>query len=522
MIDLHITFSDSQYQPGQTLYAEIQFQNSLISGALPIEPALGENGNGYPSQARCTDVSVELGNAVSIENAIKSSSITKTPTTERIGHAKSKSVAFSPPTSSSIGEPHLKLADCDTKMESVMIVHAQVMGTFTIDSALVKAAKFAHLKGQGMTGPSGGGVVSDASITSTRWSLASWSGVLGTSQLSSLDDLRRGFSGKALPVLTTAPTILEVEMSLAPGTRRTTTFSLVLPSNLPPSYDGRAFKISYELRLVAQRRDNSSTVYTCPIQILNGALLYDFTKPVLVPNVHKDRLHLAGDERASRTTSEMTQCTKTDAVACLNLVSKTKMLISDCFSSSTYHFAEPLQDAHIPRATARFDISRNPSEQVCVLVLPSKVYRPGQVLGGWLDFRTSRVKCLKYVVSLEMSEFICSDFGFQTQEKTVQATRRILKQDSIWCPSSVLSPFELAIPTAITGSFETIQFELQHHLHFEFSITDQDNLTEEKRIKYGLQMFPCSEVYVESFECRIAIAIVSGDGSSIRISKGRL
>ncbi|KAF9508028.1 hypothetical protein BS47DRAFT_1332970 [Hydnum rufescens UP504] len=53
--------------------------------------------------------------------------------------------------------------------------------------------------------------------------------------------------GLGIPTFETQPSILVVDLSLAPGESRTYTYSIPLPSVLPPTYRGRAVKFSYNL-----------------------------------------------------------------------------------------------------------------------------------------------------------------------------------------------------------------------------------------------------------------------------------
>ncbi|KAI6009755.1 reduced growth phenotype protein 1, partial [Pisolithus microcarpus] len=52
-----------------------------------------------------------------------------------------------------------------------------------------------------------------------------------------------------LPMFEVQPAMLTVNLSLAPGESRTCehTYSLMLPANLPPTFQGRSLKFPYEL-----------------------------------------------------------------------------------------------------------------------------------------------------------------------------------------------------------------------------------------------------------------------------------
>ncbi|KAF8306817.1 Rgp1-domain-containing protein [Clavulina sp. PMI_390] len=56
-----------------------------------------------------------------------------------------------------------------------------------------------------------------------------------------------------LPTLELQPSVLAVDLSLAPGEKRSFKYSLPLPSNLPPTYRGSAFKFTYTLLVGTSR-----------------------------------------------------------------------------------------------------------------------------------------------------------------------------------------------------------------------------------------------------------------------------
>ncbi|KAF8330350.1 Rgp1-domain-containing protein [Cantharellus anzutake] len=61
-----------------------------------------------------------------------------------------------------------------------------------------------------------------------------------------------------LPTLETQPTVLVVDLQLDPGQSRSYTYSLPLPSALPPTYRGRAFRFSYTLIIGTSRSSSGS------------------------------------------------------------------------------------------------------------------------------------------------------------------------------------------------------------------------------------------------------------------------
>lgn len=61
-----------------------------------------------------------------------------------------------------------------------------------------------------------------------------------------------------LPVFEVQPAMLAVDLALSPGESRTYTYTLPLPSTLPPTFRGRMIRFSYELVVGTCRRGDSS------------------------------------------------------------------------------------------------------------------------------------------------------------------------------------------------------------------------------------------------------------------------
>ncbi|EIM92050.1 Rgp1-domain-containing protein [Stereum hirsutum FP-91666 SS1] len=62
----------------------------------------------------------------------------------------------------------------------------------------------------------------------------------------------------ALPVFEVRPAMLAVDLSLGPGESRSYTYTVALPSHLPPTFKGRSLKFSYELAVGTCRASTSS------------------------------------------------------------------------------------------------------------------------------------------------------------------------------------------------------------------------------------------------------------------------
>ncbi|KAH9964582.1 Rgp1-domain-containing protein [Russula dissimulans] len=77
-----------------------------------------------------------------------------------------------------------------------------------------------------------------------------------------------------MPVFEVPPAMLAVDLSLGPGEERSYTYTVKLPSNLPPTYRGRTLRFSYQLSVGACRStagtlNSQSKVMKVPIRVYN-------------------------------------------------------------------------------------------------------------------------------------------------------------------------------------------------------------------------------------------------------------
>lgn len=151
--------------------------------------------------------------------------------------------------------------------ETLMMGYAQIMGSFTLDGSLVNQAPFEEVKRKGVVGGQGGGGVVGVERTKRESGLfgaLGWSnigeslgGLLGSSEPSSIREMRGMASSKTVPLITTPQSILFVDLQLAPGESRSYTYTFTLPRGLPPTHKGRSIKTAYHLTIGTQRPTSS-------------------------------------------------------------------------------------------------------------------------------------------------------------------------------------------------------------------------------------------------------------------------
>lgn len=180
--------------------------------------------------------------------------------------------------------------------ETLLWSFAQVVGNFTVDESLVKRREFDSLKSKVMYGSAGaggpGGAVGGGSLgfIGVGGGLFN-SGFFGTSNSqSSLADMQHRSDAKSVPVYSTPPSILFVDLHLGPGESKTYIYQLKLPNDIPPSHRGKAIKFTYNLIIGTHRAGSSqqSRIIQLPFRVFNHVAenglrpMYDLMNPVIL------------------------------------------------------------------------------------------------------------------------------------------------------------------------------------------------------------------------------------------------
>lgn len=276
--------------------------------------------------------------------------------------------------------------------ETLLWTFAQFGGSFQIDESLIKPGEFEQVKeklagrGAGMVGmisgqlpfsPVGGGELGAAmdagAGTGDQRNAEGWGsylrGVLsggGGSRnrslgagvhrraASTLGDMRtKTLASKSIPIFSNPPSMLAVDVHLAPGESRSYTFRIPLPPDLPPSYTGRAISFAYTLtlgtnRLARTKRgtvEQKSRLVRIPLRVYNLVSItgitsfFDLTNPIVnlkdlaeskeeggeVQVLHSGRAAAAAAKESGRRESRARE----DASA-VDLLAYTRQLMASC------------------------------------------------------------------------------------------------------------------------------------------------------------------------------------------------
>lgn len=149
--------------------------------------------------------------------------------------------------------------------ETLMMAYAQTVGHFTLDGGLVNTAPFEEVKRKGVQG--GGGVVGveRSSRPTSLFGAFGWGGfgeslggLLGGDEMSSLAQMKASAGSREIPLLSTPQSLLFVDLKLGPGESRSYRYRFALPHGLPPTYRGKAIKVTYHLSLGVQRPEGQA------------------------------------------------------------------------------------------------------------------------------------------------------------------------------------------------------------------------------------------------------------------------
>ena len=422
--------------------------------------------------------------------------------------------------------------------ETLMMAYAQTMGFFVLDGSLVNAAPFEEVKRKGVQG--GGGVVGveRAKNSSGMFGAFSWGnigeslgGLLGGDEMSSMAQMKASAGSKSIPLLSTPQNLLFVDLRLAPGESRSYNYRFALPRGLPPSYRGRAIKVSYHLALGVQRPEGQAVKHVeIPFRVLGSynargeTLGHDLMSPyILLQDAAKSASIGPNSSTPSelpkftaKATSSQTKSPKQGLEDFLRyterlleepkdvhgvLVSPTSpatpsALRKESFADQTPNGIKEAVDFAILRSNYvgttgkqqrsevqsanRFNIARA-GQPVAVLTLLRPAYRLGEAVIGTIDFTAPpptstlppQTPTYSVLAELESAERVDPSLALRSSTSINRVTRKIhaaLRENTLFARQI---SFSLSIPSTATPTFETTGVSLVWKLRVEFTTERQ-------------------------------------------------
>ncbi|CAG8449960.1 3265_t:CDS:10 [Ambispora leptoticha] len=432
------------------------------------------------------------------------------------------------------------------KYETLLWSFAQVVGHFIVDGSLVKSVEFEPLKHKAMYRPaSGGGVGAGGAVGGGML------GIFGPNSKNQMNtgDFQERADNKTVPVFSTPPSILFVDLHLAPGETRTYTYETKLPNDLPPTHRGKAIRFHYNLIIGTHRggMNHQSHIVQLPFRVFNHVSedgtrpVYDLMNPLII---YKDEAIITcmedkqplpkpvkkkKDKRRAEfleyveklvEASKNERETKTSSNSHHDLKSSEQEAISDRPPQpplSQHHIILENQQKSCANTIsilaknmrkANYDICKN-NERVAQLCLLKTSYRLGDVVNGVISFVNFVIPSYQVSITLENSELVEPTIANRPQHQISRLTRKIHGEHHEFCLNSRRISFSITIPTSSTPDFATTGVKLQWGLRLEF-ITGPKNkppllaFNADDRHQYYQAV---SEVNVETFDCFIPIKV---------------
>ncbi|KAF1966272.1 Rgp1-domain-containing protein [Bimuria novae-zelandiae CBS 107.79] len=452
------------------------------------------------------------------------------------------------------------------KPEPLMMGYAQVMGSFTLDGSLINQAPFEEVKRKGVVGGQGGGGVVGVERTKRESGLfgaLGWSnigesigGLLGSSEPSSIREMRGMASSKTVPLITTPQSILFVDLQLAPGESRSYSYSFTLPRGLPPTYKGRSLKVVYHLTIGTQRpgsaRDQQVKHVEVPFRVFGsvnsrGEILgHDLMSPYIIL---RDQARTSSiDSNATNGSPLKKPPTKpgqdtadfnefleyVDKLfdrprqnSSIGLLSPTETLPGQSSSvSDEPHTMKEAIDLAILRSNLtsaanqsanRFEIARS-GRRVAVIMLSRPAYRLGETMSAVIDFTNADIPCYSLHVSLETSEKVDPAIALRSNASIYRVTRKVhasFSENALFAQRLSISP---TIPPTATPEFITSGVSLEWRIRVEFitpRLTHEDGeqaywddlLEEVDNGDRGVILAASERLPAESFEVQVPVRV---------------
>ncbi|OLL24204.1 RAB6A-GEF complex partner protein 2 [Neolecta irregularis DAH-3] len=454
--------------------------------------------------------------------------------------------------------------------EMLMMGYVRLEGSFVVDEALVQTRPFDEIKKQAVIGNQTGGGVIGVEMFRERPAaglLNGFSGWFGGSKLSTLDEMQDRAHTKEVPVLSTPPTILFVDLRLAPGESRTFTFNTVLPMEIPSSHRGKALKITYNLNIASQRVRSDSqtpTLVKIPIKIYSRV---DAQGRIFTYNLRKPVVRQRDDSKIiDIDTTDQTIWKRPDGlIKIVPQTSKRVERVSDADQEDFLQYVGELlsNQPSSPRRTRRnlsfsnaqtmgkanktllcsdaiehairggysgggsFDIGKM-GKRIAILMINRPAYTLGQTIVGIIDFSKSLLKNMRVKITLESSESVSQELAVRSEASVYRATRKVHVEHIAGTTNTERETFSFGIPLNASPTMSTSGVSHSWHLCLEFvtaneikpgeddensgsihgsDISERAFLTQSLHDNRGRIFVPVVSLDSSSFDCKIPIQI---------------
>ncbi|KAF2201944.1 Rgp1-domain-containing protein [Delitschia confertaspora ATCC 74209] len=453
--------------------------------------------------------------------------------------------------------------------ETLMMGYAQIMGSFTLDGSLINQAPFEEVKRKGVVGGQGGGGVVGVERTkrdSGLFGALGWGnigeslgGLLGSSEPSSIREMRGIASSKDVPLITTPQSILFVDLRLAPGESKSYSYSFTLPRGLPPTHKGRSIKVAYHLTIGIQRpgsaKDQQMRHVDVPFRVFGSVnsrgdiLGHDLMSPYIMlrdqartacldPHINTangspNKRHPPSSEQNDpafndfldyvnnllnrpRQDSNMGLLSPTETIPGRRSIGGIEAPQTMKESIDLAILRSNITSASNQSAN-RFEIARS-GRRVAVIMLARPAYRLGETIYAVVDFSNADIPCYSIHISLETAEKVDPAIALRSNASIYRVTRKVhasFSENALFARRLTFAP---TIPPTSTPEFITSGVSLEWKLRVEF-ITPRlmhengeeavwDDLLEEvSGDDRGIVLAAAERLPSESFEVNVPVKV---------------
>ncbi|KAK9467349.1 Rgp1-domain-containing protein [Lipomyces arxii] len=397
--------------------------------------------------------------------------------------------------------------------ETLMMGYAQLSGSFTLDESLVNTSVFDNAKKQGIVGGKmGGGVVglgTGKNDGGYLWSLGfglsnGLNNLLNGNEISSIAEMKSMASSNSISIISTPQSLLFVDLRLYPGESKSYSYKMMLPRMLPPSYRGKALKISYSLSIGTQRIGKGMQqpkVTKFPFRVFQNIdsggnqPVHSLTSPII--KLRDEAVTKPLDEndkgfKSSRPSSNEEKNGKNRQESLDDFLNYVNTLLtlkhdndvrSDSPVSSEKSNAPSSCRESVDLAVQRssmsadglavnnvFEIARN-KQKIATLTLSKPVYKLGETIVMVVDFSNSILPCYHITASLETTEVIDPEISLRSPAFNERATRKVYAQSAFSTLVAKRASFSFCIPTTATAQFDTSYIFSRWSVKLEFVTT---------------------------------------------------
>lgn len=456
--------------------------------------------------------------------------------------------------------------------ETIIMGYAQIMGSFTLEGSLVNQAPFEEIKRKGVVGSHGGGGVVGVERTkrdSGLFGAFGWGnigesigGLLGNGELSSIKEMGKMASSKSIPLVTTPPAILFVDLRLAPGESKSYSYRFTLPRGLPPSHKGRSMKVTYQLVIGTQRAgkgkeqqlksvdvpfrvfgsvDNTGDILghdlMSPYILLRDQAktsIVDGSKPDIKPKKPPDQDGEAGFmsyisallENTPSTNGSSALLSPTSPLASPNALrsptlSRRHSSVADHPTSQadlvdlailrSNHPSSSLEKSNT--LSNKFDIARS-GRHVATLYLPRPAYRLGETIHLVASFKNATIPTYALQVALETREAVDPAIAMRSPASVYRYTKKVHAHDAANALFATRLAFTLNVPANGTPEFVTSGISLDWRIRVKFvtprlgsGMEGEDLLEEVGRDERGGLLQGVETLKVETFEVAVPVRV---------------